>query len=374
MDTHLRNKLEKLCRLYGLQGSIVKVDTCDNGHINDTYRVILQGNSDENKEYIFQRINSYVFKDPVKVMENIRNVSLHVQSKRNENECDIISFLDNLEGKNYTFIDDEYWRVCVYVKNSVTFNKVTDSKMLYNAGIAFGQFHSLLSDMPIDELHVTIPDFHNTKKRMTDFFRTVSADPLNKAKEVKEEVWFFEKYAELACKITYMQESRELPLRVVHNDTKYNNILMDERTLAPLCVIDLDTVMSGLSVHDFGDAIRFAANTAEEDEVDLSKVSLDMELYKEFSKGYLHQGMTFLTPEEIDSLALGAFTITVELASRFLADYINGDKYFRIHRYNHNLDRARCQIKLAKDMFHKMDEMRNIINESMLLNGKCRTA
>mgnify|MGYP000327619514 CR=1 FL=1 len=191
----------------------------------------------------------------------------------------------------------------------------------------------------------------------------VALDPVGRVKDVEEEIRFFENNCSNASKLIDMQESGQLPLRVTHNDTKYNNILMDKYTCKPLCVIDLDTVMPGLSTYDFGDAIRFAANTAMEDETDLSKAELDMKKYEEFTKGFMTASKEFLTKEELDTMALGAIIITIELASRFLADHINGDKYFRIHRENHNLDRARCQIKLAQDMINKYDEMCNIMGE-----------
>ena len=201
-----------------------------------------------------------------------------------EEDCDIISFLDNHHGKNYTIVNGDYWRVCDFVKNSVAFDYVEDSKILYSAGYAFGRFQQLLSDLPMDRLYETIPDFHNTKKRLDYFFEMVSLDPMCRVKDVKEDIAFFEKYRKLASTLVDLSEKGELPLRVTHNDTKYNNILMDRDTLEPLCVIDLDTVMPGLAAYDFGDAIRFAANTAVEDETDLSKVSLNMENYQEFTK------------------------------------------------------------------------------------------
>jgi Ser/Thr protein kinase RdoA (MazF antagonist) len=219
----------------------------------------------------------------------------------------------------------------------------------------------------MERLYETIPDFHNTKKRLDYFFDVVSKDPEGRAKDVKKEIDFFSKYYDFATELTRMTEAEEVPLRVTHNDTKYNNILMHKDTLEPLCVIDLDTVMPGLAMHDFGDAIRFAANTAAEDEVDLSKVGLNLEHYREFTRGFM-SALQGLTRKEIDTMALGAITITIELASRFLADHLNGDKYFRIHRPGHNLDRARCQIKLAEDMLEKYDEMREIVNESIASN------
>jgi hypothetical protein len=361
MDVQTMNMLKKVSENYDLMGKIVDYTQCINGHINDTYRVKVKNESGKYEEYIFQRINEYVFKDPIKVMRNIKEVSLHVRSKKTECDCDIIQFLDNKDGKNYTCYEDGFWRICRYVENSVTHETAEDLKVLRSAGYAFGRFQCLLSDLSMDKLHETIPDFHNTKKRLNDFFEIVALDPISRVKEVKEEIKFFENNRLITSKLIDMQENGELPLRVTHNDTKYNNILMDKDTCEPLCVIDLDTVMPGLSTYDFGDAIRFAANTAMEDETDLSKVELDMKKYEEFAKGFITASKEFLTKEELDTMALGAIIITIELASRFLADHINGDRYFRIHRENHNLDRARCQIKLAQDMINKYDKMCNIV-------------
>ncbi len=363
MDIKTIHTLKEVSSHYDLPGSLKAFTQCINGHINDTYRVLLREDSTKEKEYIFQRINDYVFKEPVKVMHNIKEITLHTQPKIRKDDCDIITFFDNKDGRNYTVVKGEYWRVCYFVENSITYDYVEDSRVLYSAGYAFGRFQQLLSDLPMDKLYVTIPDFHDTKKRLDYFFEIVSFDPLGRAKDVREEINFFEQHRELACTLVDLLERGELPLRVTHNDTKYNNILMDKDTLKPLCVIDLDTVMPGLTAYDFGDAIRFAANTAVEDEVDLSRVGLNMEHYEEFTKGFMTASCGFLTENEIDNMALGAVIMTIELASRFLADYLNGDKYFRLHRKNHNLDRARCQIKLAEDMLTKYDEMQAVVNK-----------
>jgi len=359
--------LKKVIECYDLPGEITSATQCVNGHINGTYHVTLLKSDGKKDDLIVQRINHYVFEDPEKVMHNIREIGRHVRSRKSDTDCDIISFMDNKEGKNFTELDGEYWRICSFVKDSVTFDFVENSEILYSAGYAFGRFQELLSDLPMESLHVTIEDFHNTRKRLNDFFKMVDLDPLGRAKDVKKDIEFFENHVKLATKLSDMLDAEELPRRVTHNDTKYNNILMHKETFKPLCVIDLDTVMPGLAMHDFGDAIRFAANTAVEDETDLSKVGLDLENYREFTRGFM-SACRSLTKNEIDTMALGAITITIELASRFLADHINGDKYFRIHRENHNLERARCQIRLAQDMIDKYDKMCQIVNESVTEN------
>lgn len=368
MDTQTIDILNKVIDKYDIKGAFKEYSICDNGHINDTYLVKFDEGDGSCEEYIIQKVNGYVFKEPAKIMSNIKAITIHSSLKKNDCDCDIINFLDNKDGKNYTMIDGDCWRVCPYIKNSVTYNFVENSKVLYSAGYAFGRFQCIFSDFPMSKLFDTIPDFHNTKKRLNAFFESVDKDPLGRAKDVREEIDFFKRNNSLASKLVDMQEQGELPLRVTHNDTKYNNILMDKDTYSPLCVIDLDTVMPGLSMYDFGDAIRFAANTAPEDESDLSKVGLNMENYIEFTKGFMTAAKSFLTENEIDNMALGAIVITIELASRFLADHINGDKYFRIHRPNHNLDRARCQIRLAQDMMDKYDKMCRIVKDSVYAN------
>jgi len=362
MDKQIARILKKVGEDYNIQGTLIDYTNCINGHINGTYRVKFAVEGGTYKEYIFQKINQYVFKEPVKVMHNIREITLHLQSKKTENDCDIIKFMNSKDGKNYTCCEGGFWRVCDFVENGVTYEVAEDTRVLRSAGYAFGRFQYLLSDFPMERLFYTIPDFHNTKKRLKDFFDTVALDRLGRVRGLEKEIKFFERYRNDASKLVDMEEKGELPLRVTHNDTKYNNIMMDIKTCEPLYVIDLDTVMPGLSMHDFGDAIRFAANNAVEDETDLSKVRLDMEKYEEFTKGFISASKGFLTKNELDNMALGAIVITIELASRFLADHIDGDKYFRIHRENHNLDRARCQIRLAEDMIGKYDKMCNIVH------------
>lgn len=362
VDNETMELLEGVSERYNLGGKITGFVPCVNGHINDTYHVKCEGD-DGAYEYIFQRINDYVFEDPIKVMKNIKEITVYLQSKEDRKGCDIITFLDNKDGKNYTLYEGSYWRISSFVENSVTYETAEDLKVLTSAGYAFGRFQYFLSDFPMDRLYETIPDFHNTKKRLDNFFKIVDEDPLGRAKELDLEIEFFKNNRSLASKIIEMQERGELPLRVTHNDTKYNNILMDRDTSEPLCVIDLDTVMPGLTMYDFGDAIRFAANDALEDERDLSKVRLNMDKYEAFTKGFIGASKEILTENELRYMALGAVVITIELASRFLGDHINGDKYFKIHRENHNLDRARCQIRLAQDMLDKYDEMCDIVKK-----------
>ena len=357
----LKEKFEGLKNLYGIMGEVDEYRQITNGHINETYYVLIGG-----KQYIFQKVNTYVFKNPVAVMDNIMMIDNFVKNNQKKSVCKIINFLVNSEYKNYTVTQEgEFWRLCIFEADTVTFEVVEDPAILRSSGYAFGDFLNVISDFPADRLNITIPDFHDTKKRLENFFRIVELDENNRAAIARDEIKAFEKYRDFCCKLTDMSESGELPLRPVHNDTKYNNILLNKDSFEPVCVLDLDTIMPGLVAHDFGDAIRFAANKAAEDERDLSKVNIDFDYFKEFTRGFAGAVGGSLTGKEIETLALGAPIITFELASRFLADYIDGDKYFAVHRENHNLDRARCQLKLAVSMMDRLDEMCEFVRESV---------
>ncbi|MBQ9544384.1 MAG: aminoglycoside phosphotransferase family protein [Clostridia bacterium] len=352
--------MRRVISRYPIKGEIAAVNLIPTGHINDTFCVAVIENDAANK-YIAQRINTYVFKKPDQVMKNIQTVAQYLDKRGIKEKCDIRRYINALDGNNYVVEDGCFWRLCRYVENSVSYDTVENEKVLTNAGYAFGRFQAMLAGLPMDSLYETIPDFHNTRVRMDNLFRSYEKNEAGRAGEVAGEMEFFAANRALCSRLVEMLEAGELPLRVTHNDTKYNNILMDRTTGEPLCVIDLDTIMPGLSLYDFGDAIRFAANTAAEDETDLDKVSLNMDYFKAFTKGFLAACGDSLTKNELDNLALGAFVITAEIASRFLADYLDGDKYFHIHRPKHNLERARCQIRLAQDMLSKLDKMREAV-------------
>lgn len=355
--------LETLKRIFAqfpLKGEITSYEVIPTGHINETLWVEMT-DGDQKEYYVAQKINAYVFKEPVKVMANIQTVSDYLKKNNIHEDCDIRQYINAKDGKNYLVDDGFYWRICNYIPNSVSYNTVESIDVLKNAGFAFGRFQAMLADLPMDTLYDTIPNFHNTRSRMDNLFSSYERNEAGRAAEVEEDMAFFREHRAVFSRLVEMLEAGELPLRVTHNDTKYNNILMDKTTGKPVCVIDLDTIMPGLTMYDFGDAIRFAANTAAEDETDLSKVALNMEYFTAFSEGFLKAMGDALTENELNHLALGAFIITAEIGSRFLADYLDGDKYFRIHRPKHNLERARCQIQLAKDMLTKMDEMNAVI-------------
>lgn len=330
-----------------------------NGHINDTYLVV------GDKRYILQRMNTRVFPNPFELMENIAAVTAHVREKLKEmgtqGRC-ALTVIPTLDGKDY-YCDDEgsYYRLYDFVEGTVTHERVERAEDFYLCAKAFGEFQGYLADFPAEKLHETIANFHNTPWRYANLMRAVEADAFGRLHQVMAEVDFARKREAFCHILEDAYAAGTLPKRVTHNDTKLNNILFDATTGAPKCVIDLDTVMPGYSVTDFGDSIRFGANTAAEDEQDLTKVSLDLALFEMYAKGFLEGCGGKLTDTECDLLPEGAMMMTLECGMRFLTDYLEGDVYFKTHRPRHNLDRARCQFALVADMEKKLPEMRAIV-------------
>lgn len=337
---------------------VLSCERYGNGHINETYRV-----RSENGEFILQKINKNVFKDPEAVMHNIEGVTAHLSAKYSAMGLDpkrkTLTVNRTEEGKSF-FVSEagEYYRLYDFVKNNVTYDAPKTVEEFAMAGRAFSEFASLLADYPAKELLEVIPRFHDTPNRFRLFTEAVASDPLGRAKEVASEIDFYLKREKFMHVLQDALAAGKLPLRVTHNDTKLNNILFDAKTGAPLCVIDLDTVMPGFTVNDFGDAIRFGANTAAEDETDLSLVTFSLERYRAYAAAYLEaEG---LTETEKELLPEGALMMTVECGMRFLTDYLLGDTYFRIHRPHHNLDRARTQIRLAEHMESAWDTLKSM--------------
>ena len=355
----------KLAKEFGIKGDVTGFEVVRYGHINGTFDVATAENGKE-KHYFFQRVNTYVFKEPQKIMSNIAYVTTHIAKKlaaAGEDENGVMHFLTARDGKNYTFVGDDFWRVSVGVPDAVTINECPNADIFRSSGAGFGRFQTLLSDFDAKLLFETIPNFHNTRARIEKFREDVKKDPVGRVKDAAYEIAKIEEFAPLATRLCDMLDAGELPLRVTHNDTKINNILFDKNTLRAKTVIDLDTVMPGLVAHDFGDSIRFGANTAKEDEPDLSKVALNMDYFRAYTEGFLSEVGGALTENEIGTLALGAFTMTQELVVRFLDDYLVGDTYFKIQYPTHNLVRARCQLRLAEDMAAHLDEMNAIVAE-----------
>ena len=350
---------ETLCAYFEEKPSIC--DPYGNGHINDTFLVVSE------KRYILQRMNHVVFPHPDEVMENILGVTEHIRHKAMERGGDVarasLVVVPTRTGEDF-FCDSigSYWRLYEFCERTITREVIEDPQDFYTCAEAFGRFQCDLADYPAEKLHETIVNFHNTPKRYENLMRAIEADVCGRAAEVADEIAFAMARAEFAKTLERAHASGKLPLRVTHNDTKLNNILFDETTGAPVCVIDLDTVMPGYSVNDFGDSIRFGANTAVEDETDLSKVTLDLSLFELYAKGFLKGCGGRLTDGELDLLPEGAMMMTLECGVRFLTDYLEGDVYFRTHRPKHNLDRCRNQFALVADMEKKLPRMRAVID------------
>lgn len=354
----LNAKLPEVCKGFRIEDTFLGYETIQMGNVNNTYRVMFRLADGKEKSFLVQNVNTYVFKNPVQVMENIDKVTEHIRAKKPNQIA--LHFHHTPDRKTYIEDGKNFWRMTNYIP-SVGYNSTQDMNVIKNAGRAFGEFQMQLTDFPAEQLYETIADFHNTRKRFEKLLADVKLDPCGKVAEVREEIDYLCSVQDLACKLTDMCEAGKLPLRVTHNDTKINNVLFDRETGEALVVIDLDTVMPGLVGHDFGDAIRFAANYVEEDCPEYEKAGVNMDVFRAFTEGFLDFTAGALTQEEIDTLALSAFVLTVELATRFLDDYILGSPYFKIKYPEHNLVRARCQIALAKDMQRKMQEMQECV-------------
>ena len=332
------------------------------GHINDTFLVV------DGTRFILQRINHAVFPHPDQVMENILGVTEHICRKAKAAGQDprraSLVVVKTKDGKE-VFCDSMggWWRTYEFVEGTVARDRIENPQDFYTCAKAFGAFQRQLADYPAERLHETIVNFHNTPVRYENLMRAIEKDAVGRVAEVGAEIAFAKARKEFTETLEKAHREGRLPLRVTHNDTKLNNILFDAVTGDPVCVIDLDTVMPGYSVNDFGDSIRFGANTAAEDETDLSKVTLNLGLFELYAKGFLEGCDGKLTDAELELLPVGAMMMTLECGMRFLTDYLEGDVYFRIHRPKHNLERARNQFALVADMEKKLPQMRAVIEK-----------
>ena len=364
MNPDVARKLLKVGDAFRIQGPFFSYEEIKMGNVNHTYKVNYIRDDGSGmakiKSYLVQRVNTYAFQRPLELMANIDKVTEYIHAKYPHVKC--LHFHHTAERNNYLMDEDGFWRLSNYVP-SVTFNSCEDLEIVRSAGQAFGDFQMMLSEFDASSLYYTIPDFHNTRKRYEKLKADMAEDPCGRVAEVREELDWLLSVEDEACKLTDLYEAGELPLRVTHNDTKINNVLFDEESLKPLVVIDLDTVMPGLVGHDFGDAIRFAANFVEEDSPEAEKAGLNLNIYWAFVEGFLKETAPTLTEAEAETLGNSCFTLACELSTRFLDDYITGDKYFKIKDPKHNLTRTRCQIALAKDMCRKMDAMNAIVRD-----------
>ncbi len=359
-----------------IDGEFISAVAYGSGHINETFvatyemRAVGKGTETRQCRFIHQRINTNIFKDPATLMCNLARVTKHIRGKleaQGEDDLErrvltLISTRDNID-----WVIDErgnYWRTFQFIEGATTFDVVETVDQAREVGHAFGEFQSQLIDLGPPQLAFTIPDFHNTRERLSAFKEAVERDVCNRAASVRDEISRVDHYVDLVDDLLKLQRAGEIPLRVVHNDTKINNVLIDDETGKSLCVIDLDTVMPGLVADDFGDLVRTSSSFAREDERNLSKVVVELPIFEALVIGYLSASGSFLTDSEVDSLIVGSKLMTYEQALRFLADHLAGDTYFRIHREAHNLDRARVQIALLDSIVAHEDEMRSIVDHA----------
>ena len=356
----LHDKLLEVSRLFRIEYEYLGYETIQMGNVNRTYKVNFMLPEGKPKSFLVQNVNTYAFRNPIGLMDNIDKVTEFIRAKKPGQLA--LHFHHTADRKTYVVDGSNFWRMTNYVP-SVTYNTVKDLQVIRDAGKAFGEFQMDLEDFDINELIETIPGFHNTRQRYENFIKAVQEDKAGRAAQVREEIDFLLSVQDMACRLTDLQMAGELPLRVTHNDTKINNVLFHPETCNPMIVIDLDTVMPGLMGHDFGDAIRFAANYVEEDCRDYDKAGVNMDIFRAFTEGFLSMTAKTMTEREVETLALSSFVLTAELATRFLADYLDGDLYFKINSPDHNLVRTRCQIALAKDMLKKMPEMEQVVRD-----------
>ena len=355
------NQIKHVLPEFGFEGRYLSAEELHSGNINNTYHLVYLAQSRE-VHYTLQHINSYVFKEPAKVMRNIERVTGHLRGRLEAESMDPkrhVLELVGLRDGGTLFKDSEggFWRAYHFIENATAYDRVEKPRQFFEAGRGFGMFQRRLFDFPAGELFETIPNFHNTTRRFYAFVQSVADDRAGRVSELEDEIEFFFERRRMMGQIVKKLSDGSLPVRVTHNDTKVNNVMIDDRTGEAICVIDLDTVMPGSSLYDYGDAIRFGASTAAEDEPDADRVSLDMEMFELFTRGFFQETKGFLTRAELTLMPLGAKVMTCELAMRFLTDYIDGDLYFKVNSPEHNLVRARAQMKLLTDIEKKYDRM-----------------
>ena len=357
--------IKNLVKKFLIEGDVELAKPFGNGHINDTFLIT---NSDKTcPDYLLQRINHHIFKDVEAVVVNISRVSNHLETKLkgdfktfNSVEQVLILIPTTTGVLFYKDADGNFWRLYQFIKDSVSYDLVTSTKQAYEAGKAFGRFQLMLADMEPNLLTETLVDFHNIKFRLANFEKAVNDDKVGRLHEVADEITLIKEYEKFVCSLYQMGEDGLLPKRITHNDSKFNNILFDKSDNV-ICIIDLDTVMPGYIAYDFGDAIRSLVNTAEEDEVDLDKIDVNMALFKAYTEGYLKEAINFLTENELKSLYFAVFLFPYMQGVRFLTDYLQGDTYYKIAYSEHNLVRTKSQFQLFKQLFKQKELIKQII-------------
>lgn len=350
-------------------GQFVSFSKIVTGHINDSY--FIKTDLAEHPGYFLQWINNYIFKDVDGLMNNIATVVHHLGNKLSANPALAFKVLEIVptfsDGKYYYQSGNDYWRLYKFIDNAHSYDVVENTKIANEGGKAFGIFMSLLADLPASSLTETIPDFHNMEKRLATFTKSLDSNTVERAKEIPAEIEFVQKRAQQMLTIPELIKDGKLPMRITHNDTKFNNILFDTNNRA-MSIVDLDTVMPGSVLFDFGDAIRTGANMAAEDEKDLSKVNINLPIYEAYTQGFLESTRGTLTQIEKDNLAFSARFMTFIIGLRFLTDYLDGDPYFRTSYEDHNLVRARVQFRLVEQMEKNEEKMNNIVLASLSKN------
>ena len=364
---NVEQQLVDVLERFQIVGEYRGYELIESGHINVTYKIYFFRHG-ELKDYILQKVNTYVFKNPKAVMKNIAAVTEYIRAKIKSTGISakrfVLHYQPAVDGNYYTVMPDGgFWRCCRFIDDSVSFMSCETEKIAEESGKAFGEFQMYLADYPVKDLEIVIPHFHNTIHRYNVFKTAIEQNLAGRKASVEAEIEGYLALEEIATRLYRMQRNGELPLRVTHNDTKTSNVLFDSNDFRHLSVIDLDTVMPGLVAFDFGDAIRVVGNTGEEDERDLANVNVAMDKYEAFTRGFVGKVSSLLTETEKRTLALGAVAMTLECGVRFLSDYLDGDKYFRVHYEDQNLVRAKCHLHLAKKMIERLDEMQAIVDK-----------
>jgi Phosphotransferase enzyme family len=374
MPIYREAQLQQISRQFQIYGEILHAETCKIGHINETYSATYdQGGT--RVRYIHQKINQSVFKDPASVMRNVMRVTSHLRRKLEELEArDLtrrcLTIVPTRDGQAYyTDSAGDFWRTFVFIEGVQTFEAVQSPGQAFEAGKAFGFFQHLLVDLPGGRLADTIPHFHHTRKRFQALQRAVEKDHFNRAVSAKAEIDFALKHEPVVDVILRALAGKKIPERITHNDTKFNNVMLDTVTGEAMCVVDLDTVMPGCALYDFGDMVRTTTSPTLEDELDLSKVHLQMAMFKKLAEGYLSAAAEFLTKAERAQIAFAGKLITFTIGLRFLTDHLAGDTYFRIHRPGHNLDRCRTQFKLVESIEQQEEAMQSFVDKLVRRGG-----
>jgi Ser/Thr protein kinase RdoA (MazF antagonist) len=365
-DKIMTHDFETICKQFQWKGDFKSIRPYGDGHINDTYLVTVDA-SGESIPYILQRVNHQIFKATEQLMENIERVTGYLVDYIIEHPIDhyqVLTLVPTRTGQSfYKDADGNYWRSYVFVQKATGHLFAEKSSMLYEAGRAFGLFQYMLKDYPAASLHETIQDFHNTKQRYKNFIASLEEDVNQRAKLCQEEIVFTMEHQDICSLILSEMEKGNIPMRVTHNDTKINNVLLDDVTGVGRCVIDLDTVMPGSVLYDFGDAIRSCGSTLEEDAENLEDMDIDLERFEAYTKGYLEIMKDELSSRELELLPMSAIIMTFECGMRFLTDYLDGDTYFKVHKENHNLIRAKNQYAFVKKMEEKLSHMEAIVKK-----------